>query len=189
MKTYLSALCILWFCFVGDLNAQRRDGPPRGRPGQPGEQFGGRRDRGPGRNMGPERDGFPPNPLFETLDTDRDGKLSAAEIASASSSLMTLDADSDGELTVGELRPQSKHRDGRKRRGGSSRHRRDGPTDRRPRPFDANVYSERILTFDKNGDSQVSTDELPDRMKSLMRIADSSKDGVLDIEEIQAIAE
>ncbi len=44
-------------------------------------------------------------PVIRVLDTDHDGEISAAEIAAASTSLLTLDANGDGQLTVDELRP------------------------------------------------------------------------------------
>jgi len=68
--------------------AQEPDGPPRGdgRPGGPG---------GPGGRPGP--------PLLAALDTNKDGKLDANEIANASNALKTLDKNKDGELTQDEI--------------------------------------------------------------------------------------
>lgn len=43
------------------------------------------------------------SPLLAAFDADRDGKLSAAEIANATHLLRMLDANGDGELTAGEL--------------------------------------------------------------------------------------
>src|SRR4029077_1721611 len=62
----------------------------------------------PGRG-GPDRDGPshpPPSPLFEALDKDHDGELSAEEIQSASESLKRLDKNGDGKLTGDEIHPQ-----------------------------------------------------------------------------------
>lgn len=66
--------------------AQESDAPPRpeGRPGGPG--------------------GRPPSPLFAALDTNKDGKLDAGEIANASNSLKSLDKNGDGEITPDEIR-------------------------------------------------------------------------------------
>ena len=63
-------------------------GGPGGPPGGPGGPPGGRR-------MLP--------PLMVALDTDKDGELSAKEIAAAAASLMTLDKNADGKLTREEL--------------------------------------------------------------------------------------
>jgi hypothetical protein len=45
-------------------------------------------------------------PLVKALDADKDGILSAAEIAAAPAALLTLDGDKDGALSLEELRPQ-----------------------------------------------------------------------------------
>ncbi len=55
---------------------------------------------GPGPGGGP-----PPHPLMMALDKDRDGRLSAAEIADAPKALKALDRDGDGMLDRDELRP------------------------------------------------------------------------------------
>ena len=56
----------------------------------------------------------PPGPFMRVLDTDRDGQLSAAEIANAPQALLTLDKNGDGMLGRDELRPKWP---GRSRRG------------------------------------------------------------------------
>ncbi len=48
----------------------------------------------------------PAPPVIAALDADRDGTLSADEIAIAADSLATLDLDGNGELTSDELRPE-----------------------------------------------------------------------------------
>jgi len=55
----------------------------------------------------PGREGPPPlrSPLFQALDTDHDGVLSAEEIQAAGESLKKLDKNGDGKLTEDELRP------------------------------------------------------------------------------------
>lgn len=53
-------------------------------------------DRPPGR-------GGPPNPLLPLFDTDRDGKLSAAEIDAAAAKLREHDANKDGTLSADEM--------------------------------------------------------------------------------------
>ena len=73
---------------------------PPGRPG--GDERGGQ----PG-GPGGQRGDFPPppNPLFQALDTDGDGEISASEIANAAKSLLTLDKNKDGKLSDEETRP------------------------------------------------------------------------------------
>lgn len=47
----------------------------------------------------------PPGPLMFWIDTDRNGRLSAAEVDAATATLKKLDKNEDGELTRDELRP------------------------------------------------------------------------------------
>ena len=47
----------------------------------------------------------PVPPIIAALDTDKDGVISASEIANAPASLKTLDKNNDGQLTRDELRP------------------------------------------------------------------------------------
>ena len=72
-------------------SATVQQGAAGGRRGE-GREFG----RGRGRRFG--------EPLLRALDGDRDGTLSAAEIAGAADALKTLDADLDGQLSAGEFR-------------------------------------------------------------------------------------
>lgn len=70
--------------------------PTANRPaGGPGGQ-GGEGRRGDG-------GGPPPDRLFQALDKDHDGVLSADEIAAAPASLRTLDANGDGSLSMEEI--------------------------------------------------------------------------------------
>ncbi len=60
--------------------------------------------RGPGgRDGGPEFRRM--DPLAAAIDADRDGTLSASEVAGASQALAALDTNRDGQLTVDEIRP------------------------------------------------------------------------------------
>lgn len=66
---------------------------------RPEESFDGPRHR-PGRFHHP-----PPPPVMVVIDSNKDGKLDAQEIAKAAQSLLELDENGDGELTFEELRP------------------------------------------------------------------------------------
>ena len=75
------------------------------RPGGGGGQRGGQRGGGPG-GPGGQRGGQPPvSPLMTALDADKDGKLSAEEIANAAKALVALDKNEDGVLDTSELAP------------------------------------------------------------------------------------
>ncbi len=84
----------------GDKARRARRRPPRdGEQGQDGRQRDGER-AGAGQTR--PRIG----PLLRALDTDKDGVLSAGEIAAASANLAKLDKNSDGKIDRVELRPR-----------------------------------------------------------------------------------
>lgn len=88
---------------VADTQAQSSGGKGgKGGQGAPGERGRG----GPGGPGGPGgRSMMSFLPVLIALDADKDGKISAKEIANASAALKTLDKNGDGELTEDELRP------------------------------------------------------------------------------------
>ncbi len=59
----------------------------------------------PGERNGHHKKRPPHNPLMAALDTNRDGELSADEIARAPQSLLELDQNHDGKIDRQELRP------------------------------------------------------------------------------------
>ena len=141
------------------VNAQEVGGPPG--------------DGGPG-NAGPGgmRGHRPPPPIFAALDANHDGVIDADEIANASAALKTLDKNGDGKLTSDELRPPRP--EGQKEGANSNRPHMNG---HRPPPsplvgaLDANHdgvidadeianASAALKTLDKNGDGQLTRDEL-----------------------------
>lgn len=141
---------------------------------------------------------------LERLDADGDGQLTGDE----------LRPDFDGMRGPGANRADRPQRpDGRSERGERRRRgqrgalgeedrpgpprgeRLNGPPggppgpDRRGRPsFDANDFADRILSFDKNDDGLVTSDELPKRMRAMIERGDTSGDGTLDRVEIEALA-
>jgi hypothetical protein len=138
-------------------------GPRRGGPGGPG---------GPGR--------LPP--VLRVLDADKDGEISAAEIASSASSLATLDANKDGVLTTDELRPAH-------------------PGMRGTPPADAPARPERgpggpgsharpilpvMLALDANADGALSASEIANAPASL-RALDANADGKLTRDELRPL--
>lgn len=109
--------------------------------------------------------GNQPRMVLQALDTDHDGKLSAAEIQQATQSLMTLDRNGDGQLTVDELQPKPEN-------AGAS----------------PDELLKQLMSFDKNGDGVLTPDELPARMQSLFERGDANKDGKLTPDEIKSMA-
>lgn len=81
----------------------------------PGRQQGGRQGQGQGQQgQGQNHGHHPPPPLVSALDANRDGKISAAEIANANHALKALDTNKDGCLTHDELRPKYNRQGNRK---------------------------------------------------------------------------
>ena len=128
--------------------AQGFDGPRGGDGG----------GRGPG--------GGPPRPLQIALDTNRDGVLSADEIAAAPHSLLTLDRNGDGSLTPDELQP---------------------PSDVATGPS-ADDLTKQLMAFDRNGDGVLTPDELPASLQNLFARADTNHDGKITQQELHALA-
>jgi hypothetical protein len=56
------------------------------------------------------------------------------------------------------------------------------------RPVTTDQIVERLLSFDKNNDQKITSDELPERMQHLIALGDLNKDGALDREEIRKLA-
>ena len=113
------------------------------------------------------------NPVLAALDTNKDGVISAEEIANAPAALKKLDKNGDGKITEDEVRPA----------------RREG--ERGPAPGAANVAAtvKRLMEFDKNGDGKLAKDELPERMQNLFERGDTNKDGFLSQEELTKLVE
>lgn len=184
-----------------------RDGGPRdGGPREGGPREGGPRDGGP-RDGGPEGRRMPPIPVLDALDVNGDGQLDAAEIARAAESLKTLDRDQDGMLSFAEMMPKFR---GDPNRGPEGRGGPDGPRDRGDRPEmrgdrdrpegdqpprrregegnnrggSPEEVAQRVLKLDRDGDGKLSSEELPERMRAIMKRADADGDGMLSKDEI-----
>ena len=101
----------------GERGERGRRGPGAERGGQDGVRRG---PGGAGRMM--------MMPIMVALDADKDGVISAAEIANASKALAKLDANGDGQLDEKEMRPEGGMRGGagRGKRGAGGREGRGG---------------------------------------------------------------
>lgn len=128
--------------------------------------FGQDRDRRGG--FGPPGGFMRMNPALAALDADKDGTVSAAELANAGAALKSLDKDNDGKISAEEMRPRMGGR------GGPA-----GPPGRNPEEM---VKS--LMEFDKNSDGVLTKDELPERMQGMITRADSDNDGKLTKDEL-----
>jgi collagen type III alpha len=97
--------------------------------------------------------------ILAALDADRDGVLSAQELANASTVLRSLDSDNDGKVSAEELR-----------RAGLRN-------------------AARMLFNDANGDGRITRDEVPERMRERFDDWDTNGDGHLDKAEQEAVVE
>ena len=112
-----------------------------------------------------------PSPLFAAMDVDNDGVLSSRELRNARASLQKLDADGDGNITMAEASNSP-------RRGG-------GSPDVPGGSEDPNAMIARIMENDRNGDGQLSPDEVPPQLGRMLADADTNNDRVVDRTELE----
>lgn len=139
--------------------AQPEDGDKGPGPGGPG----GRDHRGP-------RGGR--SPIVRVLDADKDGTISAAEIAAAPTALKTLDKNNDGKITVDELKPTPPA---------------DAPADAPKPPANAGKRAQHDPLFaalDTDSNGELSAAEIAAAPTSLKKL-DKNADGQLTREEIR----
>lgn len=144
--------------------------------------------------QGPRRGDLPSqnHRILKTIDTNRDGLISAEELQAASKALTTLDTNGDGQLDPSEWRENQIR--GRKSRDRGPRSPRRGPTPP-SRPNDHNdsiggfvpdIFMKRVFSHDKNGDHLLSQDELPQSLIRLLDNNDVNQDGLLSKAELKA---
>ena len=136
---------------------------------------------GPGGPAGP-----PPNAMFEAIDTDGDGTITMRELRKAVVALKKLDANKDGKITLAETMPTPGGLGSGGPAGfGSRTGIGNGPASGfsgDPRPVGPD-----LMQYDRNGDGQLSPNEVPTQMMGLVRGSDQNGDGKLDARELQAI--
>ncbi len=114
--------------------------------------------------------GHPPSPLVRVLDANKDGVISADEIANASAALLTLDTNGDGALSADELCPPR-------------------PADAPTPPADAKEHRPAdpvMLALDADGDGALSASEIANAPASLKAL-DTNKDGQLTRDELRPL--
>ena len=107
-STMALSLVLAWATVVASAQPQPKDrrGPEDegGPPGRPEARDSGERPGPPDRPGDRDLRPRPPRPLIALLDEDKDGELSAEEIAGAAAALKELDEDGDGTVSREELR-------------------------------------------------------------------------------------
>lgn len=134
-----------------------------------GPRGGGRGHGGPGR-------GHHGHPIVRVMDTDKNGELSAAEIANSPITLRGLDTDADGSVATDELHPY--------RPAGADRPVRPAPPADAPvrtRPMDPVMFA-----LDANSDGDLSAPEIANAAASLNAL-DTNKDGKLTRDELRPL--
>jgi Ca2+-binding EF-hand superfamily protein len=165
MKSYMPVLMLLvlpttvaFAQFSGNANAPNNVPPagPPDAPGAPGE---------PGFAPGP-----PANAMFAAIDADADGVITKNELRKAVAQLRKLDTDGDGNITLAEVSPR-----GAAGPGGPA-----GPA------WDPTQFVDRLMEDDKNGDGNLSADEVTDTVRPMIEGADQNGDGIFDRAELTA---
>ena len=183
LTTILSAL-LLSLCLSGLSQAAPggRGGPrgPQAGPGAggPGGQGGQGGQRGPGRRgpRGPQAGpGAGAGKIFDRLDADKDGKISAAEAQAAgprAAQIMAADSDGDGFVTQAELRAhaQAQHVT-------QTFTRLDKDNDGFLDAAEMGRAAQRLLQADKDGDGKVSRQELTDFVAAQAQAAQQRQAG------------
>ncbi|MCP5053077.1 MAG: hypothetical protein GY940_38275 [bacterium] len=142
----------------------------------------------------------PKPPIFVALDTDKDGKISASELANATLALRTLDKNGDAELTPDELRPKGMMPRGQGQGGpdgGSgeekelkrdkSKNLNDGRGDikmRRGRGPGGGSHPPMIVALDTDNNGRISAVEI-DNAPTSLKTLDKNGDGELTHDEFR----
>jgi hypothetical protein len=141
-----------------------------------------------------------PNPLFDAIDADADGLLTAEEIAKAAETLKKLDKDADGKISREEARPEFQGFGGRGgfgNRGDGNRGDGEGRGPGGPGgaggggfgQFSVEGFVAEYLRRDANADGKLDADELGDRGARMLETSDANGDKVIDKEELTKAAE
>ena len=165
---YIAALAAL--ASAGALSAQTADPTaPRG-PRGPGH-------RGPGGHGG--------HPIVRALDADKDGEISATELANAKAALAALDKNADGNVSIDELRPArpTPPAGATTAPEGGRTHPAGAPArgDQLSRPVDPVM-----LALDANNDGGLSSAEINNAVASL-KVLDANSDGKLTRDELRPL--
>lgn len=160
-----------------------RDGGNRRSSGGRGT---GRRGVAGGGRGGPPSSG-PPSmnemmsriPVLAALDTDRDGTISAKELAAAPRTLRKADRNGDGDISAEEMRPTFAGQNF----GGQV------PDRSRAGQGRGSMMMRMFTQGDRNDDGKLSGDEIPEQMRRRLQQMDLDNDGSISKAEIQAMSE
>jgi Ca2+-binding EF-hand superfamily protein len=117
------------------------------------------------------------NPVVAAIDADEDGEISEKEIDNAAAALKALDTDKNGKLTQDELRPNFGGPGGPGGFGGFG-----------GRGGNPEEFVSRLMSYDKNQDGKLASDELPRQVQGVLTRADADKDGFATKDELTKLA-
>ncbi len=134
--------------------------------------------------------GPPANAMFNAIDADSDGAINMRELRKAVVALKKLDVDKDGKITLAETlhNPAAATNTNLPSGVNGQRGLGNGPggfggaNGGDPRPTGPNM-----MQYDRNGDGQLSADEVPTQLRGMLRGTDQDNNGTLDAQEMQAI--
>lgn len=174
MKTLSRFLIALSLATTAVLSAQTQTTPEEGQRGH------GRGRGGPGGHGGFGRGG---HPIVRALDADKDGELSATELANASASIRALDKNGDGNVSIDEFRPA--------RPADAPELPADAPARKGPPPGADGTTRTRpsdpvMLALDANSDHALSAAEIANATASLKAL-DANGDGKLTRDELHPL--
>jgi Ca2+-binding EF-hand superfamily protein len=129
-------------------------------------------------------------PVMSALDADKDGEISAEEIDNAAKALKAIDKNNDGKLTMEEIRPNMDGMiPGARRPEGGGFGFGGAPANQEPSSMTTAEKVDKLMELDKNGDGQLSKDEVPSGLQRMLGKADSDNDGQLTREDLEKVAE
>ena len=111
------------------------------------------------------------NAMFDLIDVDGDGAITARELRKAVAALKQLDVDRDGKITREEAAsgPSAGTHGGADALGGNP-----------------SAMIDQVMENDKNGDGKLTKDELPRHMAQMLGGADTNGDNAVDRAELVA---
>jgi len=171
-----TAVCAVVICIGLSAVAQPFERSGLGPGAGSGSRDNGLPSNGPG--------GPPSNAMFNAIDADGDGTITMRELRKAVVALKRLDANHDGKITLAETMLAQNGPSGSAAPGRSPGQSGfgNGNSGGDPRPGGPDM-----MQYDRNGDGQLSADEVPTQMMGLVRGADQNGNGKLDPQELQAV--
>jgi Ca2+-binding EF-hand superfamily protein len=110
------------------------------------------------------------NAIFAVLDADGDGVISKTELRKAIVALKTLDTDKDGQITLAEV--------------GATPIGANAGLAQNP---GQNAAAEQMMAqFDRNGDGQLTANEVPPQVQQMLATADTNNNKAIDRQELAA---